>query len=141
MKSEAKIHVEEHFDERSDEAWRYEYYVRNQNYVVMSMIENKDPQPSAIKVFGVFGSLEEANKASSAISQENDFFNVYVAETNAWLPVPPTTEFIENVEYQEKRMTEIKKSFVAMKERNAINLKKHIEKKAEAESDLPPDDP
>jgi hypothetical protein len=131
MTSQAKVHVEERIQERSDEAWGYEYLVRNQNYVVMSMIESRDPLPCAVKIFGVFGSLAEANKASSAISQENDFFNVYVAETNAWLPIPPTAEYIENVEYQEQKMTEIKKSFVAMKERNAINLKKNIEASVE----------
>lgn len=122
---ESKQHIEEDVTARSEEAWGYTFPVRNQNYVVMSIVESS---PAAIKVFGVYGGLEEANRACAAISKENDFFNVYVADTNVWVPIPPSREFIENVEYQEERMTEIKDSFAALKERNARNLVASIKK-------------
>lgn len=122
---ESKQHIEEDIMARSEEAWGYTFPVRNQNYVVMSIVESS---PAAIKVFGVYSGLEEANRASAAISKENDFFNVYVADTNVWVPIPPSQEFIENVEYQEERMTEIKDSFAALKERNARNLVASIKK-------------
>lgn len=128
---ESKEHIEEDVKGRSQEAWGYSYPVRNQNYVVMSIVERSDASiasPAAIKVFGVYGGLEEANRVSAEISKENDFFNVYVADTNAWVPIPPSREFIENVEYQEERMTEIKDSFTALKERNARNLVASIKK-------------
>lgn len=124
-------HVEENIAERSTDAWNYVFQVRNQNYAVMSIVEAEGDKPSAIKIFGVYKDLDEANKASDAISKENDFFNVYVADTNAWVPVPPTAEFIENVEYQESRMKEIKDSFTAIKERNAKNLVSYIKKDTE----------
>ena len=128
---ESVTHIEEDITARSDEAWSYTFPVRNQNYVVMSIAESGDASsgsPTAVKIFGVYGGLEEANRASAKISKENDFFNVYVADTNAWVPIPPTTKFIENVEYQEERMTEIKESFTALKERNAKNLASSIKK-------------
>ena len=127
---ESKTHIEEDISSRSDEAWSYEFPVRNQNYVVMSIAESS---PAAVKIFGVYPGLEEANRASATISKENDFFNVYVADTNAWVPIPPSAKFIENVEYQEERMTEIKDSFTALKERNARNLASSIKKEMNVE--------
>lgn len=123
----SNLHIEDDIKERSDEAWNYAFPVRNQNFVVMSIAES-DSGPSAIKIYGVYNHLDDANKASSDISKENDFFNVYVADTNAWVPIPPTREFIENVEYQETRMMEIKNSFAALKERNAQNLASSIKR-------------
>lgn len=138
---ESKTHIEEDISSRSDEAWSYTFAVRNQNYVVMSIAESDlgPSSPAAVKIFGVYGGLEEANRVSATISKENDFFNVYVADTNAWVPIPPTTQFIENVEYQEERMTEIKDSFAALRERNARNLASSIKKEMsqkEEESNL-----
>lgn len=130
MTPERKEHIEEDIKGRSEEAWSYQFPVRNQNYVVMSIVESSkdDPNPSAIKIFGVYGGLEEANRVSAKISNENDFFNVYVADTNAWIPIPPTREFIENVEYQEEKMTQIRDSFAALRERNAKNLASSLKK-------------
>ena len=122
---ESHVHIEDDIKERSDEAWNYTFPVRNQNFAVMSIAES---DPSAIKIYGVYSNLDEANKASSEISKANDFFNVYVADTNAWLPIPPNRDFIENIEYQEKRMMEIKNSFTALKERNAKNLASSIKR-------------
>lgn len=140
---ESKQHIEDEIKARSDEAWTYTFPIRNQNYVVMSIVENTntttdtDSTPTknrcaALKVFGVYGGLEEANRASATISKENDFFDVYVADTNAWVPIPPTREFVENIEYQEKKMTEIQDSFTALKERNAKNLAASIKKDTRA---------
>lgn len=128
---EPKRHIEEDIKQRSDEAWEFVFPVRNQNYVVMSMVESTSSDPnsnSAIKIFGVYASLEEANKYSREISNANDFFNVYVADTNAWIPIPPTTDFIENVEYQEERLTQIKDAFTALKDRDARNLSRAIKR-------------
>lgn len=135
---ERKTHIEEDIKARSEEAWGYQFPVRNQNYVVLSIVEASDdanPKSSAIKIFGVYGGLEEANRVSAEISKENDFFNVYVADTNAWVPIPPTRDFIENVEYQEEKMTQIKNSFAALKERNARNVASSLKKEMVEENE------
>lgn len=118
------VHIEEDVQLRSDAGWDYKFLVQNQNFIVMSIAECK-PIP-AIKIFGVYNHQEEAENAAAKISRENDFFNVYVADTNAWFPIPPTADFIQDVQYQEKRMMEIKNSFKTLKETNAKNLAQKI---------------
>ena len=119
---ESANHFEDDITYRCDEAWTHTHPIHNQNFVVMSIVEAPKDETSAVKIFGVFSSLKEANTVSQEISKENDFFNVYVASTNVWVPVPPTVELVENIEYQEKRLTEIKNSYAAGKERDAKNL-------------------
>ena len=131
---ESKTHIEEDIQTRCDEAWTHVYPVHNQNFVVMSIVDVPEKKMYATKVFGTFSSLEEANKISQAISMENDFFNVYVASTNAWVPIPPTKEFVENVKYQENLLTEIKDTYAALKERDAKNLVEEIKKDKETKN-------
>lgn len=128
MAKERTIHVEDDIARRSDDAWTYQFQVPNQNYAVITICENDKPGgQTGIKIFGVFRTVDDANRAAKSISQENDFFDVYVADTNAWVPIPPGKDFVEDVEYQEQRMKEIKESFTKMKERNANALKREIE--------------
>jgi len=128
-------HIEGDFAERSEEAWRYKHVEHNQNFVVMSIVDALDKNPAAVKVYGIYSSMEEANKVSEIISNENDYFNVYVASSNQWLPIPPTKEFIENVVYQEERMKDLHNSFTKNKERNAEQLKKLMNKNERNENE------
>lgn len=116
MFSQPVDHIEKDIQERSNEMWTYKKVFHNQNFVVMSIVDGTEEivdgkivqNPPAVKMFGTFSSLEEANRNSKKISVENDFFHVYVAQTNEWLPIPPSTEFIEDVQYQEERLQNIK---------------------------------
>lgn len=131
---ERKIHVEEDISERADEHWDYVFQVPRQNFTVLFIVNPEDStKPCPIKIFGSYPTEEAANKAAKQISSECDFFNVYVAENNNWLPVPPTAEFIENVEYQEERMKDIKDAFVALKERNAKKVIDQVKKEGNIE--------
>ena len=125
---ERKEHIETDIKTRCDNAWNHVYPVHNQNFVVMSIVDVPEKKLYTTKIFGTFSSLDEANKISKAISMENDFFNVYVASTNAWVPIPPTKESIENIEYQEGLLTEIKNTYAALKERDAKNLVEEIKR-------------
>ena len=112
MFSQSVDHVEKDIESKSNEAWTYKKVFHNQNFVVLSIIDASEKTvtkedgttettklPPSIKIFGTFSSLEEANRHSKRINTENDFFHVYVADTNEWLPIPPTAEFIEDVEH------------------------------------------
>ena len=132
---EQSSHIEDDFAERSAEAWRYKHVEYNQNYVVMSIIDAVDDKLAAVKVYGMYSSMDEANQVSQRISSENDYFNVYVASSNQWLPIPPTKEFVENVVYQEKRMQELHDSFTKKKERDAEQLKKMMDKNSRKEKE------
>jgi len=77
-------HTEKNIQEKSDEMWNYKYLVHKQNFVVMSIVEKNGDNPNVIKIFGTYNTLVEANKASEKIRLENDYFHVYVADTNEW---------------------------------------------------------
>ncbi|ACH46853.1 unknown [Feldmannia species virus] len=140
MPRESYTHVEQDIQERSDDAWSYQYTVPHQNYVVLFICENS-PGPSAVKIFGAYRTLEDANRAADKISNEMDFFDVYVADTNAWVPIPPSQEFVEEVEYQEKRMSEIKDTFIKMKQRDAAQMRRRIETSKSSDVAAPPSSP
>lgn len=128
---EKKLHVEENIEERSREQWDYEFPVVNQQFCAMSIVDCGDTdKPAAVKVFGCYPSIEAANAAAAKISSECDFFHVYVCPTNAWVPVPPSSEFIENVAYQETRMKEIQETFAALKERQAKEVIRQLDKES-----------
>jgi len=136
MFSQPVDHIEKDIQAKSNEAWVYQKVFHNQNFVVMSIIDScevekdgeKKTLPPSVKIFGTFSSLDEANRHSKTISTENDFFHVYVAQTNAWLPIPPTPEFIEDVEYQEERLQNIKNAYADMRERRAKEVADKIKK-------------
>ena len=141
MFSQSVDHVEKDIESKSNEAWTYKKVFHNQNFVVLSIIDASEKTvtkedgttettklPPSIKIFGTFSSLEEANRHSKKINTENDFFHVYVADTNEWLPIPPTAEFIEDVEYQEERLQGIKKAYTDMRERSAKEVADKIKK-------------
>lgn len=146
-------HVETDIEERSNEMWTYQKVFHNQNFVVMSIVDGYKSEkkvkreendevvegdegfkivtvqnPPAVKIFGTFSSLEEANRHSKNISVENDFFHVYVAQTNEWLPIPPSAEFIEDVQYQEERLQGIRDAYAEMKTKNAKEVANKIKK-------------
>ena len=133
---EKNVHVEENIKERADENWEYQFPVVNQLFCLMSIVDTENPETqAAVKIFGCYPSEESANAAAKKISAECDFFHVYVCPTSAWVPVPPKRELVENVEYQESRMTEIKDAFVALKERDAKKVISSIQKEAELEEE------
>ena len=125
---ESKMHIEEDIEERSDELWDFTFPLRNQEYVVMMIIDATENHPPAVKVFGTFPTIAEANKVAQQISKQCDFFNVYTAQTQAWLPCPPSSEFVEDVEYQENKLNDMKKMYAQMKERDAVNLRNQIKR-------------
>ena len=128
-------HIEGSFESRSKEAWRYKRVEHNQNFVVMSIVEAVDDNPAAVKIYGMYSSLEEANRVSEEISHANDYYHVYVASSNEWLPIPPTKEFIENVVYQEERMQNLHESYTKKKERNVEEMKRNMEEMAKKSKD------
>lgn len=129
---EKQVHVEQDITERCAEQWNYAFPVVNQEYCLMSIVDCQDAKkPAAVKVFGCYSSVDAANAAAAKISSECDFFHVYVCPTNAWVPVPPSHDFIENVQYQESRMKEIQETFAALKDRRAQDVIRHLNKESQ----------
>jgi hypothetical protein len=128
---EKKLHVEENIRERAEDNWDFQFPVVNQQFCLLSIVDTEDRDLSAaVKIFGCYPSEESANAAAKKISAECDFFHVYVCPTSSWVPVPPQARMIENVQYQESRMSEIQDAFVALRERKAKEVIRHLEKEA-----------
>lgn len=127
---ESKFNIEGDLEARSKVAWLHKHPVHNQNFVVLSIVDRGSP-PAAIKIFGTFSSIEEANRVSAEIGAENDFFDVLVADTNEWLPCPASRHFIEDIHYQEQKMNDIRDGFTQLKENNAKRLSESIKKDVE----------
>jgi len=104
--------VEEDIKERAEENWDYHFPVVNQQFCLLSIVDTESKDTcAAVKIFGCYPTEESANAAAKKISAECDFFHVYVCPTN-----------------QESRMTEIQEAFVALKERKAKEVIRHLEK-------------
>lgn len=131
---ESSSNIEQDIQERSAAAWKHKFVVHNQNYVVLSIVDAGKP-PAAVKIFGTYASVEEANAASAEISAQNDCFDVYVADTNAWLPVPCGNDFVENIHYQEEKMNKIREGFTVIKEKNARAIAETIKKDRDDKKD------
>jgi hypothetical protein len=125
-----ETHIEEDIEDRAD--WEFQYPVRNQQYVLMSIIHVKGSDQSGVKIFGAFPTLEKANEEAANISKLNDFFDVYVCPTNAWVPVPPTPQQIEDKVYHEDRLNNLKQSYMEMQEGKAAEMRRRIEKDHES---------
>ena len=126
---ERKAHVEEDIKERAEENWDFHFPVVNQQFCLLSIVDTESKDTcAAVKIFGCYPTEESANVAAKKISAECDFFHVYVCPTSSWVPVPPHAKMIEDVKYQESRMTEIQEAFVALKERKAKEVIRHLEK-------------
>lgn len=122
---ENKMNIEENIPDRSEAAWAHKFPVPNQKFVVMSIVDTGTP-PAAVKIFGTYSTVVEANEVSDQIATQNDFFDVYVATTDSWLPVPCGRDFVENIHYQDDKMNEIKDAFCAVKEKNAKRIAETI---------------
>lgn len=128
-------HTEKNIQEKSDEMWNYRHLVHKQNFVVMSIVDKDGDKPSVIKIFGTYNTLVEANKASEAIRLENDYFHVYVADTNEWIPIPPGDQ-IEDIVYQEERMKQIQRGYAHTQEAKSKSITDQIKKNNKISQDL-----
>jgi len=128
-------HTEKNIQEKSDEMWNYKYLVHKQNFVVMSIVEKNGDNPNVIKIFGTYNTLVEANKASEKIRLENDYFHVYVADTNEWLPIP-VGDKIEDVVYQEERMKQIQRGYAHTQEAKSKAIIDQIKKNNKISDDV-----
>lgn len=87
-----------------------------------------------IKVRGVYDTLGEAQKRSELLkSQDNNRFNIYVAQVGCWCPWAPNPSEIENQEYAETQLNTLVKEYrknVAKKEAFFEERKEELMKKA-----------
>ena len=91
--------------------------VPGQLYALISIIGPECPQKTdkqGLKIRGVFNTRDEAGSHAQRLQQADPTFDIYVVDMYKWLLIPPDTNQIDDVTYQEeflqKMMTEYKEN-------------------------------
>ena len=91
--------------------------VPGQLYALISIIGPECPQKTdkqGLKIRGVFNTRDEAGSHAQRLQKADPTFDIYVVDMYKWLLIPPDTNQIDDVTYQEeflqKMMTEYKQN-------------------------------
>jgi hypothetical protein len=115
------IHIEDNIEERFEDAWNYQpsFGAMVGKYVLLCVVApegcNQTVKELAIKVFAVYSSKEEADKVARRLSNECDVFDYFVASTCEWLRLPPQVDMIDDVNYHETTLENIKQRTIDMR--------------------------
>ena len=106
--------------------------IEKQNYVCLSFISPEgisNCKVRAIKVRGVFDTIEEANKKAMELSEYEPEYDIYVGEVGKWLPYNPDPyEHAQEQKYQEEGLQELMDAYKEMLEKSNKLQKEFKEK-------------
>ena len=86
------------------------FTIPGQNYALINVVSPKSNQKNedfAVKIKGVFATLEDAKEHAAKINKLDPTFDLFLVELYKWLPIPPSIDDIENKEYQDKKLNDI----------------------------------
>lgn len=87
-----------------------------QKFAVCSIVGpsgcNQKAPDLMIRMHGAFPTIEEANKYSRALRDSNDFFDYYAVEMHEWVPLPPRLDEIDDIQYTDTRVQNIRDSYI-----------------------------
>lgn len=84
--------------------------IPSQKYALISIVSPTSRQEfstCALKIRGVFVSLDDANHHAKKVAKSDPNFDVFVVEMYKWLPIPPDLEHIEDTQYQDDQLNAI----------------------------------
>lgn len=84
-----------------------------QDYAVLSILAPTGTNQTletgiAIKLYGNFATLEEANAQAKKMSRECDAYDFFVLQTCEWARLPPEVASLDDVHYQQERLEQLK---------------------------------
>jgi hypothetical protein len=88
--------------------------IENQLFYCVSFIpadKAKSALNGAVKVRGVFSTLEATQKFAKEMSKKHDKFDTLVGSVGKWVPFNPDPEQIEDEEYREKELNKLVKGY------------------------------
>ena len=126
--------------------------VPGQVYALVSVVSPSSRQKGeqcALKIRGVFGTRDEAERHVKKLMRVDNAFDVYVVELYKWVPFPPNPNQIEDQRYVDEYLNNLmqgyKESQLAAKQEFAERKRELMEKGLEAvltkEERIPPPDP
>lgn len=84
--------------------------VPNQHYALITVVSSKDDKNHAVKIRGVFNTIEEAQKHAQQLHACDPNFDIIVAELYKWLQIPPNRDDIENQVHSDENLNQIIKA-------------------------------
>ena len=102
--------------------------VPGQEYAIISVISPKSRQKAdhlAVKIKGVFNSIDEAKKHAAKLQKIDDTFDLFVVEMYSWLLLPPETEKIGEKHYSDEKLEELITEHDKEMEEAKANFEKH----------------
>ncbi len=104
--------------------------VAGQNYAVVSFISPISPQKFdklAMKIKGVFNTLDEARDYGKKLHRADDTYDLHVVEMYSWLLIPPSRENngLGEVHYSEQKLHELINEHDKQQETAKIEFEKY----------------
>ena len=84
--------------------------IPGQNYALISVVSptsNQKHKECALKIKGVFDTVENAQNWAKKLQQVDGTFDIFLVKLYEWGPIPPNLDMIENQQYQEEVLNEI----------------------------------
>ena len=85
-------------------------YFPGQNFALISVVSpdsNQKNKACAVKIKGVFESIEIAKMEAKKLIDSDPTFDIMLAEVGKWLPIPPDKDLIESQEYQDSFLNDL----------------------------------
>lgn len=102
--------------------------VAGQNYAVVSIISpdsNQRYEKIAMKIKGVFNTLDEARDHANKLHKADDTFDIHVVEMYAWIVVPPEKKALGEVHYSDQKLDELITTHTKEQELAQIEFERH----------------
>ena len=106
--------------------------VPGQLFACISLVGPDCPQKTdkfGLKIRGTFASRDEAASHAKRLQKEDATFDIYVVDMYKWLLIPPTSEHIEDVHYNDEKLEEI---MVKYRENQSMAAKLFEERKRDS---------
>lgn len=106
----------------------------NQNWAVMSIVApnglNQKAEELCVMMYGCCRTEKEAKELAQKARDTNDMFDVFVAPTYEWLPLPPKLEEVQEHNYTNDKIQSIHDNFLSHLRGEKADMTKRLEEVA-----------
>lgn len=101
------------------------YQTPGQKYALVSFVSpqsNQKYDKIAMKIRGVYSTLDEASARAKSLQKFDKIVDIYVVEMYQWVPVPPNPDDVQSQEYQDNMLNDIISGHAEQQELAAIEF-------------------
>jgi len=96
--------------------------VPNQNFAIISIVNNGNDNKSCIKIRGVFETIDDAKKHATRIASVDSLYNLLIVSMYDWLLIPPDYEKIQDQIYIDEQLNELITEYKVHQEKSKIEF-------------------